>query len=481
MDGCGNIQGAGDHVDAAAPAGVDRRQVYEARKNGHRAAHALTHTMEFRNMTPEMITTGKNCIRQKILRTAATLSFVTVCALAAGFVAGLYCTLLLLPKAPGTRDFIIYWATGQQLTHHDNPYDREAMSRIERAAGLPLAYKVGFMRNPPWTLPLVYPLGFISPRIAWLLWSLLMLACLAISVRLLWIMYGRPRNRRYLLGLSFGPALLCLLYGQTSLFALLGLVLFLRLHRTRPFLAGISLWLCALKPHLFLPFGVVLLAWVLVSRSYKLVAGAAIAMAASCAITFAIDPLAWNQYLQMARASGIQRAFVPCLSFLLRDWLSPNAIWLQYLPAALGCAWALSYYWLRRQAWDWTKNGSPLMLVSILTAPYTLIYDQGLLIPALLRGALLTRSRNLLIALAFLSSLVEIALYRSLSHPPDLFLWTYWTAPAWLIWYIVACTPSDTWAKARSALLAMKPFRAGRAVKAGSSESGVPQEKPLGE
>jgi hypothetical protein len=423
---------------------------------------------------------GEPGTRRKILRAVATLPFVTVCGLAAGFIAGLYCTLLLSPKAPGTRDFIIFWATGQQLAHHDNPYDRESMSQVERAAGLPLAYKVGFMRNPPWTLPLVFPLGFINPRVAWLLWSLLMLTCLAVSVRLLWILYGRPRNRRYLLGLSFGPALLCLLYGQTSLFALLGLVLFLRMHQTRPFLAGISLWLCALKPHLFLPFGVVLLAWVLVSRSYKLLAGAAVAMAASYAITFAIDPLAWNQYLQMARASGLERGFVPCLSYLLRDWLSPQAIWLQYLPAALGCAWALGYYWLRRQAWDWMKYGSPLMLVSILTAPYTLIYDQGLVIPALLRGAFLTRSQNLLIALAFLSSLVEIALYRSISHPPDLFLWTYWTVPAWMIWYLVACTPSDNWAKAWSALRAIKPFQAGRAVKARSNESGDAQEKPLG-
>jgi hypothetical protein len=121
------------------------------------------------------------------------------------------------------------------------------------------------------------------------------------------------------------------------------------------------------------------------------------------------------------------------------------------------------------------------MLVSILTAPYTLIYDQGLVIPALLRGALLTRSRNLLIALAFLSALVEISLYRSLAHPPALYLWTYWTAPAWLIWFIVACTPSENWAKAWSALRAMMPFQAGRAVKARSSESGVQQEKPLGE
>ncbi len=387
---------------------------------------------------PEMIPTGEHGTRQKILGAIITLPFVTVCGLAFGFTAGMLCFALLLPQAPSTRDFIFFWATGQQLAHHANPYDAVATTQLERAAGLPPNLNPGVMRNPPWALPLVYPLGFLSLRVGWMLWALLLLACFVVSVRLLWIIYGRPRNRRDLLGYSFGPALICLLYGQTSLFALLGLVLFLRLHRTRPFIAGISLWLCALKPHLFLPFGIVLVAWVLVSRSYKLLAGAATAMVASCAVTFAIDPLAWIQYSQFVRSSGIEREYIPCLSYLLRDWLSPHSIWLQYLPAAVGCVWALSYFRPRRHAWDWMKNGSPLMLVSILVAPYSWIYDQGLVIPALLQGAFLTRSRNLLIALAFLSALVEIALFRSLSHSKDLVYWTYWSAPAWLAWYLVA-------------------------------------------
>jgi Glycosyltransferase family 87 len=387
---------------------------------------------------PEVIPAGKPGTQQKILRAVATLPFVTVCGLAFGFTAGTICLVLLLPNAPCTRDYVLYWATGQQLAHHANPYDPVACTLIERAAGLPLNLNPGLMRNLPWALPLVFPLGFLSLRVGWVLWVLLSLACLVVSVHLLWIIYGRPRNRRYLLGYSFGPALVCVIYGQISLFVLLGLVLFLRLHRTRPFLAGISLWLCALKPHLFLPFGVVLVAWVLVSRSYKLLAGAAVAMAASCAITFAIDPLAWTQYLQMAHSSGIEREYIPCLSYLLRNRLSPHSVWLQYLPAALGCAWALAYFWPRRHAWDWLKNGSPLMLVSMLAAPYSWIYDQGLVIPALLQGAFHTRSRNLLIALAFLSALVEIALFRSLSHPNDMVFWTYWTAPAWLVWYLCA-------------------------------------------
>jgi hypothetical protein len=187
-------------------------------------------------------------------------------------------------------------------------------------------------------------------------------------------------------------------------------------------------------------------------------------MAASSAIAFLIDPQAWAQYAQMARASGIEREYIPCLSYLLRSWLGANSMSLQFLPAALGCAWALSYYWPRRQAWDWTKNGSPLLLVSLLVAPYSWIYDQGMVIPALLQGAFLTRSRNLLVALAFLSAMVEIALYGSIAQPTVLLYWTLWTAPAWLVWYLIACN-WDTWSSDWPVFRTIRRFRAADAVK----------------
>jgi hypothetical protein len=333
----------------------------------------------------------------------------------------------------GSRDFVAYWATGQQLVHHANPYDREAMTRIERAAGLSVD-GVLLMRNPPWALPLAFPLGFLGLRMAATLWSLALAACLLVSVRLVWLLHGSPGNRLHWLGYSFTPALICLTMGQTSLFALLGLVLFLRFHGTRPFVAGISLWLCALKPHLFLPFAVVLLAWILTSRSWRVLAGAAAALAASCAATCCIDPAAWTHYLEMMRAPAIEKEFIPCLSDALRLWLWPQATWLQYLPAALCCAWALAYFWPRRHAWDWTTNGSPLMLVSIVAAPYCFLYDQGLAIPALLDGAYKTRSRALLAILAYMSILVDVELC-GVRITSALYLWT---APVWLAWYLLA-------------------------------------------
>lgn len=365
----------------------------------------------------------------------ADLSIATVAGLSVALVAMFLCVVPIAGSLASARDFVVFWATGQQLIHHANPYDAAAMGQIEHTAGFAAGYGVLFMRNPPWALPLVLPLGLVGVRVGALIWSLFLFACLAVSGWQIWIMHGRIGNRLYWLAFSFAPALVCLFVGQTALFSLLGLVLFLRLYRTRPFLAGLALWLCALKPHLFLPFGVVLLAWIAVSRSYKILAGAAAALAASCAVAWLIDPTAFSDYTNMMRTPGIEKEFIPCLSVALRLWLSPRIIWLQYLPAVIACAWALAYYWPRRNKWDWMMNGSVLMLVSLVVAPYCWLYDQGLAIPALMQGAHMSRSRSLLAILALANLPIEIGLMCGIRITSALYLWT---APAWLAWYLFA-------------------------------------------
>ena len=341
----------------------------------------------------------------------------------------------------GSRDFVSYWATGRQLIHHANPYDRNAISALEHAAGLDVR-AVLIMRNPPWALPLAYPLGFLNLRVAAILWSLLLLACLLLSVRIAQQLYGSPSNHLHWLALAFTPALICLTMGQTALFALLGLVLFLRWRGSRPFLAGASLWLCALKPHLFMPFAAALAAWVLVSpvssRAWKVAAGAVAALALSSAVASLIDPYVWLDYTRLMRSPAVENEFIPCLSSAIRQWIDQlfdvQATWLQYLPAALSCIWAVVYFWRHRTTWDWKTNGSLLMLVSLVAAPYCWFYDQCLAIPALLEGAYATRSRNLLavLALAIFVMDIEICAVHVIS---PLYLWT---APAWLAWYLCA-------------------------------------------
>jgi len=401
----------------------------------------------------------------------AQLAIASVAGLALAFTILYIFAVPVAGKLSANRDFLSYWATGRQLVLHRNPYDRDAIWAIEHAAGLD-PRTVLIMRNPPWALPLAYPLGLLPLRLAGILWTLLLLTCLLISIRLLHQLHGSPptavpqsllpdpqpssgffaekkppcktpegarelwnrSNRIHWLGFAFTPAIICLTMGQTSLLALLGLVLFLRFHRCHPFLAGAALWLCALKPHLFLPFAAVLALWIVVSRSYKLLAGFTLSLAFTSAIAFLIDPSAWPDYARLMRSPSVENQFIPCLADVFRHWLHPHAIWLQYLPAALACLWALLYFWRRRAHWDWLTGSSPLMLVSLLAAPYSWLYDQCLVIPSLLDGAYRTRSRKLLavLALLILAADVEICFVKVTS---TLFLWT---TPAWLIWYLFA-------------------------------------------
>jgi hypothetical protein len=358
--------------------------------------------------------------------------FAIACALAIVYTAGFLAMLPFRRDIVARRDFIVYWATGQQLVHHRNPYDPPALNQIERDAGFQGGSSY-YMRNTPWALPLALPLGYTNAQAAALPWSLFMLGLLIASVRMLWKMFGSPGSRIDWLGYCFPPALFCVNLGQTSVILLFGLVLFLRFHKTRPFAAGAALCLCTIKPHLFLPFALVLLVWIVVSRSYRILAGGIVAMVIANAITACIDPSAWSQYAYYMRTSVVTREFTACFGDVLRDAVNPAAEWLAFVPAMLGSIWALIYFWPRRHTWDWLENGNPLMLVSLIAAPFGWIFDQTLAIPAILFAAS-RASRILLTVLALMFILVEVGInYFELHSTAYL-----WTAPAWLLWYLLA-------------------------------------------
>lgn len=341
---------------------------------------------------------------------------------------------LVAPYAASHRDFIEYWAAGHQILHHANPYDAKIILELETSAGFS-GTVAQVMGNPPWTLLLMLPLGFLGPMTGELLWALLLILSLVVSVQMVRAMHGMPQNLMHLLAYAFAPALSCILAGQVTLFLLVGLILFYRLHHTRPFLAGVSLWLCLLKPHLFLPFGIVLLLWIVLNRRYVILAGSATALAASSAIATAMNPRVWLQYIQMMRTERIDQLPLPCLSTMLRQYVYPHTTWLQCLPAAFGCACAIAYFLKHRESWNWIENGSLLMLVSVFVAPYCWFFDQAVLIPAFLHAIYRTRSRTAISLLALVSAAVEIRSIRGLELYSMFYLWT---APAWLVLYLFA-------------------------------------------
>jgi hypothetical protein len=340
----------------------------------------------------------------------------------------------------GTHDFVEYWASGQLLAQHTNPYDADALRKQELFAGFPAGAPTLIMGNPPSALLLVLPLGLVVSILGEWLWLLAQLLSLVVPVPSIRQLYSESKGSLHLLAFAFAPALACLLAGQIAVFLLLGLVLFLRWQVRRPFLAGAAIWLCPLKPYLFVPFGVVLLVWILLTRSYRILAGTALAMIASSAVATIINPHVWMQYRQMMAEQRIDRLELPCPSIALRQFLYPHNLWVQCLPVAIGCAWTLFYFWHRGRTWDWTGSASILMLVSVMVAPNPWFMDHTVLSPAVLAGAYASGSRSMIAILALISAGLEMGAMRGLALYSPIYLWS---SPAFLALFLLATRVSS--------------------------------------
>jgi hypothetical protein len=335
----------------------------------------------------------------------------------------------------GQRDFVSYWAAGQQLVHGANPYDGTAILRIERAAGLDSADPL-IMRNPPLAFFLALPLGLVSAGTGLILWFIALLAALVVSVRTLWSLNGRPENRLHLISYCFAPVMGCLMLGQLGIFLLIGMVLFLYFHRSRPFLAGAALLLCAVKPHLFLPFAIALVVWMVGNKAYRILAGGAAALLGSCVLAFCVDRHAWIQYSQMMNDAGLKDVALFTLSKYFRLAVAPGAFWLQFLPQAVASAWALWYALTRRKNWRWLNQGLLVLLVSVMCSPYSWLTDEAVLLPAILVGLYQAdESRRSLLPFGLFGGAAIVELLVGVPIASPFFLWT---TPAWFAWYLFA-------------------------------------------
>ena len=66
-------------------------------------------------------------------------------------------------KYAANRDFIEYWAAGQQLVQHQNPYDLAATLRLERGVGM-MENDPQVTFSPPVALGVIGPSWFYQPQ-----------------------------------------------------------------------------------------------------------------------------------------------------------------------------------------------------------------------------------------------------------------------------------------------------------------------------
>lgn len=344
----------------------------------------------------------------------------------------------VLEARPAHHDTQCFWISGQLLAHGHNPYDLTRIRPMEISLGLHVGSDLPITRNPPPALFLTLPLGFLGPRISVLVWSLLLGLCLFISVKALGVFMPAQRDFNYLLlAWCFPPALCGIEMGQSGLIVLAGLALFLWLHEKAPLWAGAALSLCAIKPHLLLPFGLILLVWLAERKRWKILAGAIAAVAMESLIVMAFDPAVWANYRTAMHQQYFVEEFVPTLGVALRFMVDQTAMWVEFVPAMAGCIWALWYFWRNREQWNWRTHGSLLTLVSLAAAPYSWFTDQVIALPAILfalMGQKPLRRGSITLLLAVMSAgAVEMMSTKTLYSKPYLF-----EGLAWLGWYLYA-------------------------------------------
>ena len=340
-------------------------------------------------------------------------------------------------RAPLHNDFAEYWSAARLLLSGRDPYSPAAMLQTELATGFQ-GKQALLMWNPPWALPFVLPLGLLSYSHASALWLLLSLIVVFASADWLWRAYGGDSRRRWLawvLAATFFPLLTAMGLGQIGPLILLGLTLFLRFHSSRPLLAGVATVLIATKPQLLFLFWIILFLQG-IRGFWKPLAGAALALFLLGGFPVLFSHSVWSSYLLLARGGTVLRYPSPTFGTLLRAWLGDKA-WLQFVPSLIGATWAVFFWAGRRRRWSWQLELPLLLLVSLVTTAYGWLFDQIVLLPAMMQVAapLVLNRRRVQIA--------SLAAYGSANALTILFvIWRKtgtaytWTAPAWLLMYL---------------------------------------------
>ncbi len=365
--------------------------------------------------------------------------------------------------AAAGRDSIQYWAAGKLLVHRQNPYFVQDVQTLESSQGYPEKRPL-MLRTPPWSVWMTLPVGLLSSYWAWVTWEAILLASLVISMRISWRMYGdgpSPPNAFLLAGYLFAPVAACLVAGQIGMVMLLGIALFLLFEDQRPFLAGAALLMPMAKPHIFTLAWLILTMWIVSRKKWMLLGGMAAAFLLANSIAVAFDPAIFQHYREMLHQQAIQNEFIPALSGMIRALFFRRFFWVQFVPMGLGLLWSVSYYLRRRQRWSWRIHGPALLIVSLLTTPYSWMTDEVVLLPAILqsvlwvnRAKLKVRSQLVILLFVLLDLLLLLILRAQIRPATGIY---FWSSLVWSSWYWYARSFSQDCAETPSKARPLSP------------------------
>jgi hypothetical protein len=306
-----------------------------------------------------------------------------------GLVVLLGLALRQLPEGIGQTDFRAYWSASYLLAHGENFANDALLMAVQQEWGFHKEYAMKTW-NPPWVLVWLIPYTWVGFDTAVSLWLLTNVSVLLLSITLGWqlLVPDVQVRRRWLwlpsLAAVFFPStIVSLMFGQTNIMVLGGLVAFLFfLSRQWDGPAGLALALTTFKPHLvYLALPVIVLYLVWRRRWLPLLACGGF-LAGSTLVAMLLRPEFLSDYVHGTAAGNLfaweTATFVTYLS-LQMEWPWIRLIGIALLPMAMG-VWI--YYGLQ---WPLLLVVEATVLLSIITMPFGWSYDYVLLLLPLLR------------------------------------------------------------------------------------------------
>jgi hypothetical protein len=348
----------------------------------------------------------------------------------------LYVAALGLAAALRVQDLAQYWSAAHLAT--ENPFSVEAVSRFEASYGYSTNPPPMVMRNPPWSLVFVLPFRYMSYRQAFAFWALLSVVIVAGCARAVWgLVNPVPSLAPAFLSLIYGPTVVLLMLGQVTVLVLLGVTLFLvAVERRNDWLAGASLLLILVKPHVAFLFLLAVLLWALSRKKWVIFLSSVLALATTSIAVLAINPHIYTQYMEYARRFAQETVPYPNFGGML--YIASGRHALAFIPQLIATAWLL-YYWRKHRAhWDWNTDGMTVLLVSVAFSYFSYPYDEIIMIPALIAAYAVGNRRIFLAGFVFANAGYALYISNVAGRFGFQYMFLWWTATAWLLTCILA-------------------------------------------
>ena len=336
------------------------------------------------------------------------------------------------------QDMVQYWAAARLVTQ--NPYSLRLVWPLEKSVGARIGVNdpTFVNRNPPWALLFFLPLRWLSFRAAYASWTVFSLLVVVGCARVLWRLYTpKPSLVPAFLSLSFGPTICLLSVGQSTILVLLGITVFLwAVQQKRDWIAGSSLLLVSVKPHIALIFLLAVGLWAAYEKCWAVFIGGVSAVVTSTLVILIISPNILAQYLYFMSKFAQVGSPYPNLGGLISTATRVHA--LAFLPEVLGIVWLGVYWWQRRTTWSWTTNGLVVLLVTVACSYYSFAYDEVILLPAVLAAAAHGNRRILFIFFGLINAGYIFFLSGTAAKLGITYMFLWWTASAWLLTYLLS-------------------------------------------